>query len=655
MALQKVLEPIQIAGCTVPNRVVRTAHGTAIGGGFMSDDLIAYHAARARGGCGLTILEILGVHETSPAPLNMFDPTLDEGYAKLMDQVRPTGMAVFQQIWHAGHNASPIDGSPPWSASDIPNPLGGDVPIPMTKDMIDEIVGAYAAAAVRCEKGGLHGVEVHCAHGYLVQQFVSRNFNKRTDDYGGPFENRVRFMIEVLRACQDATSKDFAVGARIAPDATEGGVDVDENIQVVEAVQAEGLVDFINVSMGNYHAFPKMIGGMHEQTGYEMATSAPVTAAIKVPAIVTGRVRTLEEADEIIRGGGADLVGMTRAHIADPEIVKKTKEGRVEEIRPCIACNQGCVGQLLGPEGRMGCVVNPGVGFEQTLGDDKIGTADVKKKVLVIGGGPAGMEAARVAAIRGHDVVLAEATPALGGMVNFAAKLPKRHGIADSVAWLESEIYRLGVEVRLSTYMEAGDVQAEGADAVIVATGSQARMDGLQSTNPGAPVANFERPNVLSSVDLLSHGRNMIGKSAVVVDDVGHYEALGVAEYLVENGASVTFLSTKKELGAKVETALMVEPALERLAAAKEDFTLIIRHRLMDVGEDEAVIAPVYEGPKRSVPAETVVFVSANRPNRELYNELSGQVGDLHIVGDANSPRFLGAAFREGHLAAKAV
>jgi len=156
--LTHVLKPIEIAGVTVPNRVVRTAHGTGIGGGTMSDDLIAYHAARARGGVGLTVLEILGVHPTSPAPLNMFDPTLDDGYAKLMEGVAPYGMVVFQQLWHAGHNGTPIDGSPPWSASDIPNPLGGDVPVPMTKDMIDEVVGAYAAAAVRCEKAGLQGV-----------------------------------------------------------------------------------------------------------------------------------------------------------------------------------------------------------------------------------------------------------------------------------------------------------------------------------------------------------------------------------------------------------------------------------------------------------------------------------------------------------------
>ncbi len=651
---EQVLSSIQIGGVTVKNRVVRTAHGTAIGGGTMSDDLIAYHAARARGGVGLTIIEILGVHPTSPAPLNMFDPTLDEGYAKLMAEVGPTGMTVFQQIWHAGHNASPIDGSPPWSPSDIASPTAGTVPIPMTKGMIDEIVAAYAAAAARCEAAGLHGVEVHCAHGYLVQQFLSPNTNKRTDDYGGSFENRARFLMEVMRAVRAATGPDFAVGARLSPDGAFGGVHLKDNQSVVPMMEEEGIVDFINVSQGSYYAFPKMIGGMHEPVGYEMELSEQITRIATVPTIVTGRVRTLEEAEQIIRTGAADLCGMTRAHIADPDIVIKTQEGREDEVRPCIACNQACVGGLLGPAGRMGCVVNPGVGFERTIGDDHIGTADAPKKVLVIGGGPAGMEAARVAALRGHQVTLAEATTELGGMVNFAAKLPKRHGIADLTVWLEAEIYRLGVDVRLSTYIEADDVADMGADAVIVATGSTPRMDGVQVTNPGLPARNMDQPHVLSSVDLLTHGRNQIGKTAVVVDDVGHYEALGIAEYLQENGAHVTLVTSRKALGTEIESALMVDPALERLDNGK--FTLLTRHRLASVGDDDAVIGTTYEGGiEKRVDAETLVFISANKANRELYVELEEAGANVQVIGDANAPRFMQVAVREGHLAAKAI
>ncbi|MEY4238122.1 MAG: hypothetical protein RL339_723, partial [Pseudomonadota bacterium] len=410
MALTHVLEPIRIGGCLVPNRVVRTAHATAIGGGVMSDDLIAYHERRARGGVGLTILEILGVHPTSLAPLNMIDPTLDAGYAKLLHAVEPHGMKVFQQIWHAGHNGRTLDGSPPWGPSTVANPLGADVPVPMSKAMIDEIVAAYAAACARCEKAGLHGAEVHGAHGYLIQQFLSPNINRREDEYGGSFENRMRFMLEVMRACRAATSQDFALGIRLASDGSAGGVGTAENIRAAQALEAEGLIDFVNVSLGSYHSFPKMIGGMHEPVGYELPEAVPVTRAVKVPTIVTGRFRTLEEADQTIRAGDADLVGMTRAHIADPDIVRKTKQGRVAEIRPCIACNQGCVGGLF-DVGRLGCAVNVETGHELALDQDQLGQSGTPGKVVIVGGGVGGMEAARVAALRGHRVVLFEAAP----------------------------------------------------------------------------------------------------------------------------------------------------------------------------------------------------------------------------------------------------
>lgn len=347
---EHVFSPIEIAGVVIPNRVVRTAHATGIGAGRMNDDLIAYHEARARGGVGLSVIEIMAVHPSSPGSLNAFDPTLVDGYHKLMDAVRPHGMRVFQQLWHAGHNSLPLGGGPPWSASDVPSPLLGVVPRAMTRAQIAEIVDAFAAAARLCKAGGLDGVEVHAAHGYLIQQFLSPNANLRSDEYGGSLENRMRFLLEVMRAVRAAVAAPgFAVGIRVALDLTSGGVGVEENVAVVRALREEGLADFIDVSLGNYHSFPKMIGGMHEPVGYELETSIPISTDAGVPVLVTGRFRTLEEADQVIRLGQADLVGMTRATLADPELVTKTRAGHVERVRPCIACNQGCVGQLLGP------------------------------------------------------------------------------------------------------------------------------------------------------------------------------------------------------------------------------------------------------------------------------------------------------------------
>jgi len=263
------------------------------------------------------------------------------------------------------------------------------------------------------------------------------------------------------------------------------------------------------------------------------------------------------------------------------------------------------------------------------------------------------MEAARVAALRGHQVVLLEASHRLGGMLNLAARLPARHGFIDIVVWLAAEIDRLGVEVRLGCHAEAGDVLAESPDAVIVATGSYPRLDGIHSTNPGEPATGMDRPGVWSSVDLLSMPAGRIGKTALVVDDTGHYEAIGVAEYLAVHGAAVTFVTTCPAIAPRVESALMVEPVLTRLS--RHDFKATTRYRLVAVRDGEAEIAPVYNGPGSVIPAENVVFVSHNAPNRELYVQLAGKVAELNIVGDAGSPRFISAAFREGHLAASAI
>jgi len=657
MPLTHVHTPIRLGPVEVKNRVVRTAHSTAIGGGTLSDDLVAYHEARAKGGVGLTVIETMSVHPSSLGTLNLIDPSLAERYPRMMERMRPYGMRVFQQLFHAGHHGRPLDGSPPWGASDVPGSENGIPPVPMTKAMIDAVIEGYANTARSLESWGCEGVELHAGHGFLPQQFLSTYANKREDAYGGSFENRARFIIEALTALRGAVSKQMVVGLRLSPDLMEGGVNVEDNLAVAQMAQDAGLVDYVSVSSGTFQTIHRMIGGMHEPAGFELVTTAPVTRPLRVPTMAIGRFRTLEEADQAIRAGEADMIGMVRATVADPDLVRKSLEGRPEQVRPCIACNQGCIGQVLAPPHRMGCAVNPAVGHELRLGDDRLQPAATPLTVLVVGGGPAGMEAARVAALRGHKVILAEAESDLGGTVKLAGAAPHRAGIRDIIVWLQDEVFRLGVEVRTGTYLEADDIVTAAPDRVIVATGSTPRLDGIQASNPGEPIAGIDRTNVFSSNDLFLAGRRDFGRTAVVIDDLGHYEAIAAAEHLAARGLDVNFVTRHVAFAPLMESSLMTIPALERLSRGR--FTLHTRTRAISVEPDGVVVGPTYlpVGSNQTVKlaADTVVFVSANRANRSLYDELRARGLDARVVGDANAPRFIPTAIREGNLAGAAV
>jgi 2,4-dienoyl-CoA reductase-like NADH-dependent reductase (Old Yellow Enzyme family) len=653
--LERVFEPIRIGDVTIPNRVVRTAHGTWIAHAQINDELIAYHVARAKGGAGLSYVEMTSVHPSSftLGPLS-WDDGIIEGCRRLMAAVRPYGMRMFHQLAHGGFMYPPLDG-PAWAASRIPNPLNGAVPLPMTRDMIAEVVNAFAAAARRSRESGLDGVEFHAGHGYLLHEFLSPLTNRRDDEYGGSLENRMRFLREVLRAARVAVGNGFPLGIRLSDQFAPGGIDAEECALVAGMLEQEQLLDFINGSQGSYHALPVMLPAMDQPLGSMLSSSSKVVAGVKnIPRILTAaRVRTLEEVEQLLRDGLGDLIGVQRAHIADPDLVRKTREGRVDQIRPCIACNQGCVGGLLSPAARLGCAVNVAVGFELTLAEDLIAKTEHPKRVLVVGGGPAGMEAARIAALKGHRVTLAEASQALGGAANIAKLAPRMHTFGDFTSWLEREIYRLGVDVRTGSFMDADDIRAEHPDAVILATGGLPRMDGLQAALPGQAVRGVDLAHVISSTDLLTESVAVVGKTALVFDDVGGYEAVGAAEFLVEQGVAVTFATRYSSFAPIVDMWTRAEPALHRLYAG--DFRLMTRMQLVEIRAGQCVVRPLQGTRAETVAADLVVLVMPRDPLSGMYEELRGALPNVSIVGDAKAPRDLQAAVREGHFAARAL
>jgi len=654
----KLMEPIQIGPVRSKNRIFRSAHTTWFGDGSVTDEFAAYHEERARDGVGVTMLELLSVHPSTNSRLEAWNPRLEKDYAKLVRVSEKYDTLLMQQIWHGGHNhitvvngVNPLRLPAPWSSCDRPGLMLGVTPIPMTKSMIDEVVEGFASSARLCERAGLHGVEIHAAHGYLLHQFLSANLNEREDEYGGSLENRARFVMEVCRAVRSGVSKNFAVGVRLSPDLVPGGVDVATNQYLVERLEAEKLIDFVNLSLGSYHSFPKLVGAMQEPVGYELPTSIPIAQRANVVRMAIGRFRTLDEAEQVLRDSPIDMIGLTRAMIADPTLIRKTLAGQSERVRPCIACNQGCVAGLEA-DGRMGCAVNPAVGYEATLSEELMKPAAKKRNVVVVGGGPAGLEAARIAALRSHKVTLFEASSEMGGMLNFAAMCPTRHGIRDIAVWQEAEIFHLGVDVRMNTYAETEDILALSPDAVIIATGSYPRVDGWIATHPHSPVENFDSIKPMSSLDVLSSNQSFAGKHIIVSDDVGHYEAVGTSEFLVNKGADVTFVSRHAALGFHVVGASAADTALERLMRDGR-FHRRMQSRVVGFDGNQVRIQTIHGGPVETKPCDAAVFVSANKPNRDLYFALDKKVKDVILVGDAHAPRFLQIAISEGHFAAR--
>ncbi len=652
MDFAHVLAPIEIAGCRIRNRVARTAHVTGLARTGIGEAFVAFHEARARGEVGLTILEISSVHPSSPTDLAGHDDRILEGYARLLPRVHAHGMRVFQQLWHGGHHTVPQDGGPPWSASEVPSVVLGLVPHAMTRAEIAEVVQGFASAARRCRDSGVDGVELHFAHGYLVGQFLSPLTNLRSDEYGGSFENRMRFAREVLAAVRAAVGPGYPVGARLsAEEGAHGGITVEDSIETARALEATGELDFLDVSLGSYLAFHKVIGAMDEPHAYELPLAERVTRAVRVPTLVTGRVTSLAEADAIVASGQADLVSLVRATLADPDLVRKSREGRASEVRPCIGCNQGCVGGLQGVPGRVGCIGNPRAGNETTV--PEVEPAVRRLRVLVAGGGPAGLEAARTAALRGHGVVLHEAGPATGGQLRFARRAPHRREIGDITDWLDAEVRRLGVEVRLGSRVDRALVAREAPDAVIVATGSRPRSDGLQAALPGLRVDGLEGARTCSSRELLA-GEVAPARRALVLDDVGHYEAVAAAEFLLASGSQVTFASRFERLMPLLDLTLQTEPTLARLQSTGR-FRFRGRQALVQVGAGRARLRSLDGGGQEEIPAELVVLVAGSLPDHALADELAGLGCRTLVVGDARGPRYLQAAIHEAHHAARGL
>lgn len=645
MSYEAVLSPIRLGGVEIPNRVVRAAHLTQFSRrGQVSDQFVAYHEARARGGVGLTILESASVDQAiSPAPLDASNDQIIDGWGRVAEAVHGQGMRVFAQLFHGGNQFDPLDGSAPWSASTIAGWTLGVPAQEMTPAMIEHVVDAFAAAARRAEASGLDGVELHGAHGYLLAQFLSPLTNRRSDDFGGSLENRLRFPLAVLDAVRDAVSPGYPVGIRLSGnEQLPGGLDNADCVEIARRVSESGLVDFLDLSAGVYQSMNKMIGPVDEPHGYELPDSIAITRAVDTPTIVTGRILTLAEADAIVARGDADMVSMVRATIADPNLVVRAERGEVP--RPCIGCLQGCFGGLF--ERELGCTVNATVSREARIDDADLGRAAAARRVLVVGGGPAGLELARVAASRGHDVVLYERSSDLGGQLSLARRTPGRDDMGLIVDWLVSELDRLGVEVHLGSEIDATSPATIGRFDVAALAGGPIPGDPIQLGRPAVSLQSTDATRLLSSWEVFGEQAPPLSGPVVVLDDVGHMEGVVVAQHLVDSGCDVTVVTRFEGMANRIAPDWSTWSARQHLARA--DVAVRGRAYLAEVGDGVVTIGCLDGGSDTTVRAAAVVHISHHQPNLELA-ALLGDVADVvHVVGDARTQRFLTAAIRDG-------
>ncbi len=646
---ESVFQPIQVGGVTIPNRIVRSAHGTLLTG----EAAIAYHEARAKGGVGMITLEATGVHPLVASRVPLYSDSVLPYYREISQRIHAHGTILFQQIYHAG--ASYGGGAETWSASAIPNFQQGVVPFEMTQSMIDEVIESFAKAARRCRDGGLDGVDVHASSGYLIHEFLSPALNQRTDGYGGSLENRMRFLLEILAAIRTEVNDDrFVVGVRLPnEDHVPGGLTAPLVAEI--AARLDPLVDYVSLHMGSYWRFHTLIAPSDDPLGVEMPANAVITTRVTKPTIVVGRINTLDHAESIIKTGQADMVSMVRALLADPELVNKSRRGEENKIRPCIGTNIGCVGQLMSGH-PLSCVVNPSAARENLIAFEPADKAATRKRVLIVGGGPAGLEAARTAALRGHQVILHEAGQRLGGQVAIAASAPHRADVGAIVSFLIEEIHSLGVEVHLNSLVDAEVVAAVDPDEVIVATGTTPRYDGFQVSTPALPIAGFDQKHVYNAWQLFGHGDAIqIKGPAVVFDDTGSFEAISACDALLKAGVHVTMVSRFEGIGGTVPfPPVTVEASRERLMAS--DFDFIGGHYLRSIDAEEVEIGVLFTSRVRRIAARTVVIVTFNQPNRELVQTLNpGNRYQVHMIGDVRGRNGIMNAIHSGAALARQI
>jgi dimethylglycine catabolism A len=647
-----LLQPLQVGNVTLKNRIFISSHtyGFFDSQGLPTEKMYHYVLERARGGAALLILGETTVNDKPCVELWGSCLSRDElipFYRELRSLVEPYGMRLFEQLNHPGGQVWPEPGAIAFAPSPIPHVISGVVPAEMPLSMIEDYVNDFGLAAHRAKLGGLDGVELKLDQGKLHHQFLSAHFNRRIDRYGGNFEKRLNFTVETLQCIRSYVGTDFVVGVRLCAETFADASLPDRDItlkdarHIARALTRTGLLDYISVTAATNsdpHAYWQSHGDQTVPRNNFAEFSKILKRELDRPIFTASQIIHPDDAVRVITSGSADMVAMTRAHIADPAVVLKVEQGRVDDIRPCISCNQSCVGNTwVGREIR--CIHNPEAGNEAEFQSMPLERVQTPKHIVIIGGGPAGMEAARVAARRGHHVVLFERENMLGGQVRIAAKGAHRSRLLEIVQYLDGQLQKLGnVEIRCGHEATADEVLSQNPDTVILATGSLPMLPSI----PG-----IGKINALTIDKAFDERRFVHGQHVLIVDEDWLQHSLSLAEWLLDQKLRVTMVTTQ-EFAGKGLNLVSLTSFHSRLAERKiefkpwsevvrlDDHAVVIRHILARTTQTLSGI-------------DTVVFVRNRQPDYRLKATL--EQSRLHVltVGDCVFPRGVEVAIYEGH------